>query len=194
MPRKLLLSTYAAAQCLIVSLATTAPAQAAASIPSYFFSEWTVTANCAEAHAGLAAKVDTGLKYRISPATLAPDGSYAFEAENSAQTQWAANWNGVKLQYRPGSQMTTVPADFECLPSGQSTSPFLAMSGFAVAAEPYYEQEHWYGLASIQGQWEHILIFPRPTTGAASALIMLVSVSAPGTITLDDDGLIISHN
>ena len=194
MPRKLLLSTYAAAQCLIVSLATTAPAQAAASIPSYFFSEWTVTANCAEAHAGLAAKVDTGLKYRISPATLAPDGSYAFEAENSAQTQWAANWNGVKLQYRPGTQMTTVPADFECLPSGQSTSPFLAMSGFAVAAEPYYEQEHWYGLARIQGQWEHILIFPRPTTGAASALIMLVSVSAPGTITLDDDGLIISHN
>ena len=194
MPRKLLLSTYAAAQCLIVSLGTTAPAQAAASIPSYFFSEWTVTANCAEAHAGLAAKVDTGLKYRISPATLAPDGSYAFEAENSAQTQWAANWNGVKLQYRPGTQMTTVPADFECLPSGQSTSPFLAMSGFAVAAEPYYEQEHWYGLASIQGQWEHILIFPRPTTGAASALIMLVSVSAPGTITLDDDGLIISHN
>ncbi len=194
MPRKLLLSTYAAAQCLIVSLGTTAPAQAAASIPSYFFSEWTVTANCAEAHAGLAAKVDTGLKYRISPATLAPDGSYAFEAENSAQTQWAANWNGVKLQYRPGTQMTTVPADFECLPSGQSTSPFLAMSGFAVAAEPYYEQEHWYGLAKIQGQWEHILIFPRPTTGAASALIMLVSVSAPGTITLDDDGLIISHN
>ena len=194
MPRKLLLSTYAAAQCLIVSLGTTAPAQAAASIPSYFFSEWTVTANCAEAHAGLAAKVDTGLKYRISPATLAPDGSYAFEAENSAQTQWAANWNGVKLQYRPGTQMTTVPADFECLPSGQSTSPFLAMSGFAVAAEPYYEQENWYGLASIQGQWEHILIFPRPTTGAASALIMLVSVSAPGTITLDDDGLIISHN
>ena len=194
MPRKLLLSTYAAAQCLIVSLGTTAPAQAAASIPSYFFSEWTVTANCAEAHAGLAAKVDTGLKYRISPATLVPDGSYAFEAENSAQTQWAANWNGVKLQYRPGTQMTTVPADFECLPSGQSTSPFLAMSGFAVAAEPYYEQEHWYGLAKIQGQWEHILIFPRPTTGAASALIMLVSVSAPGTITLDDDGLIISHN
>jgi len=194
MPRKLLLSTYAAAQCLIVSLGTTAPAQAAASIPSYFFSEWTVTANCAEAHAGLAAKVDTGLKYRISPATLVPDGSYAFEAENSAQTQWAANWNGVKLQYRPGTQMTTVPADFECLPSGQSTSPFLAMSGFAVAAEPYYEQEHWYGLARIQGQWEHILIFPRPTTGAASALIMLVSVSAPGTITLDDDGLIISHN
>jgi len=194
MPRKLLLPLHAAAQCLIVSLAASSPTHAAATIPAYFFSEWTVTANCTEAHAGLAARVDSGLKFRISPATLATDGSYAFQAQNTAQTQWAPNWNGLKLVYRPGTQMTTVPADFECIPGGESTSPFLAMSGFAVAAEPYYEQEHWYGLARIQGQWEHILIFPRPTTGAASAIIMLVSVNAPGTVTLDDDGVIHSHN
>jgi len=194
MPRKLLLSTHAAAQRLIVSLTASAPTHAAATIPGYFFSEWTVTVNCTEPHAGLAARVAAGLKYRISQAPLATDGSYVLEAQNTAQAQWAANWNGVKLQYRPGTRMTTLPADFECLPSGQSTSPFLAMSGFAVAAEPYYDQEHWYGLAKIQGQWEHILIFPRPTTGTAAAIIMLVSVNAPGTITLDDDGLIISHN
>jgi len=194
MPRKLLLSTHAAAQCLIVSLTASAPTHAAATIPGYFFSEWTVTVNCTEPHAGLAARVAAGLKYRISQAPLATDGSHVLEAQNTPQAQWAPNWNGLKLQYRSGTQMTTIPADFECLPGGVSNSPFLAMSGYAVTPEPYYPQEHWYGLAKIQGQWEHILIFPRPITGAASAIIVMVSVNAPGTITLDDDGAIHSQN
>ncbi len=54
MTRRLALTTFAAVQCLIVGLAATAPAQAAG-IPRYFFKEWTITSNCTEANAGLAA-------------------------------------------------------------------------------------------------------------------------------------------
>ena len=51
MTRKFSLTAFAAAQCLIVGLAATAPARAA-EIPQYFFSQWTVTANCTEAQRG----------------------------------------------------------------------------------------------------------------------------------------------
>jgi len=193
MSHKIPLVTFIASQFLTIGLAATAPARAA-DIPNYFFSEWTVTQNCTEQHAGLAAHVDSGLKFKISNDTLSSDGSYAFEAEDADQVHWAANWNGLQLQYRPGTKLTAVPADFACIPGSESSSPFLAMSGYAQATEPYYEQEHWYGLATIQGQLEHVLIFPRDARGASSAIIVLQSVNSPNTIQLDDNGVIHSQN
>ncbi|HZO24206.1 MAG TPA: hypothetical protein VFB37_17070 [Steroidobacteraceae bacterium] len=191
--QKATLSASIAGQCLVAAFAAAGPASAA-QIPEYFFREWTVTKNCTEAHAGLAAQVAAGLRFRISRDSAAADGSYRFQAEDGAQQQWAANWNGLRLEYRPGTQMTSVPADFECIPGQESSSPFLAMSGYAQASEPYYEQQHWYGLATIHGQLEHVLIFPRNMKGASSAIIVLASVTAPSTIQLDDDGVIHSSD
>jgi len=191
MSRKVALPLAIAAQLCFTGLAASSPARAASAIPDYFFHEWTVTKNCLEAHAGLAARVQAGLKFKIA---AGQDGGYVFVAEDAGQSRWAANWNGLQLSYRAGTKMTALPADFECIPGAESTSPFLAMSGFAQSAEPYYEQEHWYGLAKIHGQLEHVLIFPRDTTGAASAVIVMESVNAPGTVQLDDDGVIHGHN
>src|SRR5579862_3042952 len=84
MSRKVALSLALAAQFCLASLAANSPAQAAgSSIPDYFFREWTVTKNCTEAHAGLAARVDAGLKFKISTAA---DGSYVFVAEDSGSS------------------------------------------------------------------------------------------------------------
>jgi hypothetical protein len=193
MTRKIPLATFAAAQCLLIGLVATAPARAA-DIPGYFFKEWTVTANCTEAHAGLAARVQAGLKFRISKDTVTEEGSYTLEALDGGQQKWAAEWNGLKLEYRPGTKLTTVPADFECIPGAEATSPFLAMSGYVQSAEPYYEPQHWYGLATIHGQLEHVLIFPRDVRGEKSAIIVLQSASNPTDMKLDDDGVIHSRN
>ena len=65
MTRKFSLPAFAATQCLIVGLAATAPARAA-DVPQYFFSQWTVTANCTEAHAGPATRVQPGLQFKIA--------------------------------------------------------------------------------------------------------------------------------
>jgi hypothetical protein len=186
--RKFFLASAVAAQCLVGALAG-APAQAA-TVPGYFFKEWTVAKNCTEQHAGLAARVQTGLKFKISADSQAADGSYVFEAEDVGQTHWAANWNGMKLQYRPGTDMQTLPADFECIPGQEASSPFLAMSNYAQATEPYYQQAHWYGITKIQGQLEHVLIFPRNSGQGPSAVIVMQSVSAPGSVQLDDNGVI----
>jgi hypothetical protein len=197
MTRKLSLTVFAAAQCLFVGLAATTPAQAA-DIPQYFFSQWTVTANCTEAHAGLAARVQTGLQFKISSDSLAADGTYTLQTINAAGQQWATEWNGVKLEYRPGTQMATVPADFTCLAGSESSStaasPFLAMSGYVQTAEPQYAQQHWYGVAKIQGQLEHVLIFPRAAKGDNSAIIVLQSASSSNNVVLDDNGVVSSRN
>jgi hypothetical protein len=194
MPRKISFSTYAALQCLIAGLAATAQARAA-QIPDYFFQQWTVTSNCTEQHAGLAARAQAGLQFRVSKDTASEDGSYVLETVDAGPTnRWAANWNGLRLEYRPGTKMSTVPADFECIAGTASTSPFLAMSGYVQTAEPYYEQQHWYGIATIHGQLQHVLIFPRDVVGDKSAIIVLQSASTPSAIQLDDNGVIISHN
>jgi hypothetical protein len=197
MTRKLSLTAFAAAQCLFVGLTATAPAQAA-DIPSYFFSQWTVTANCAEAHAGPAARVQPGLQFKISSDSVAANGTYSLQAIDTAGQQWASEWNGIKLQYRAGTPMTTVPADFTCVAGSEASSaaasPFLAMSGYVQTAEPQYAQQHWYGLAKIHGQMEHVLIFPRPTTGDNSAIIVLQSASSSSYVVLDDGGVVNSKN
>jgi hypothetical protein len=196
MTRKFSLTAFAATQCLIVGLAATAPARAA-EIPSYFFSQWTVTANCAEANAGPAARVQAGLQFKIASEPAA-DGTYTLQTINAAGQQWASAWSGVKLEYRAGTAMATVPADFECLAGSEaasaSASPFLAMSGYVQTAEPYYAQQHWYGLVKVHGQLEHVLIFPRAAKGDKSAIIVLQSASAGSNISLDDNGVINSKD
>jgi hypothetical protein len=192
MTRKFSLTAFAAAQCLVFGLASTTPA-AAATIPQYFFSQWTVASNCTEANAGPAARVQPGLQFKIAD-TPAADGSYTLQTINAANQQWASEWSGLKLEYRAGTKMTTVPADFECAAGSESSSaassPLLAMSGYVQTAEPQYEQQHWYGLAKIHGQLEHVLIFPRDTKGTKSAIIVLESASASGAVNLDDNGVI----
>jgi hypothetical protein len=195
MTRKLSLATFAATQCLIFGLAATAPARAA-EIPTYFFSQWTVTSNCTEANAGAAARVQPGLQFKIAPNSSA-DGSYTLQTINSAGQQWASEWNGVKLVYRAGTKMNVVPADFTCVAgseqSSASSSPLLAMSGYVQTAEPQYEHQHWYGVAKIHGQLEHVLIFPRDVQGETSAIIVLESASTSTTLNLDDNGVINAH-
>jgi hypothetical protein len=186
--RKSFLFSAVAVQCLVAAFAA-APARAD-TIPAYFFAEWTVSKNCTEQHAGLAARVQSGLKLKISADSLTADGSYVVEAENTGSLHWAANWDGIKLQYRPGTSMSTLPADFECIPGQEATSPFLAMSNYAQATEPYYEQAHWYGIAKIHGQLEHVLIFARDTSTGPRAVIVLQSVTAPTAVQLDDNGVL----
>jgi hypothetical protein len=187
--RKFVLASVVAAQCLIAAF-TAAPARAADAIPGYFFKEWTVTKNCTEQHAGLAARVAAGLKLKISPDNTSADGSYVIEADDVGASHWAANWNGMKLQYRPGTSMQTLPADFECIPGQEASSPFLAMSNYAQSTEPYYEQAHWYGLTKIHGQLEHVLIFPRNSSSGPAAVVVMQSVASPGIVRLDDNGVI----
>ena len=194
MTRKISLTAFAAAQCILVGMLATAPARAA-QIPQYFFSQWTVTANCTEAQAGPATRVQAGLQFKISQS---PDGTYSLQTINASGKQWANEWQGVKLAYRAGTKMSSVPADFECVAGSEaasaSSSPFLAMSGYVQAVEPQYAQEHWYGLARIRGQLEHVLIFPRAVQGDNSAIIVLQSATANSNVVLDDDGVISSRN
>jgi len=197
MTRKISLTAFAAAQCVIASLAAVTPARAA-EIPHYFFSQWTVTSNCTEAHAGPAARLQSGLQWKISKDSATADGTYTLKTINANGQQWASEWSGLKLTYRAGTKMATVPADFECVAGSESAStiasPFLAMSGYVQTAEPQYPQQHWYGLAKIHGQLEHVLIFPRDVKGDKSAIIVLQSASNSTDISLDDDGVVHSRN
>jgi hypothetical protein len=192
MIRKLPLTVFAAAQCLIAGLVVSTPARAA-EVPKYFLSQWTVSSNCTEASAGPATRVQAGLQFSVVKDAA---GQYRLRTFNAAGGQWASEWNGLKLTYRPGTRMTTVPADFECVAgseaSSASASPLLAMSGYVQTAEPQYAQEHLYGLARIHGQLEHVLIFPRDSkaTGGASVIVVLESATAGANISLDDNGVI----
>jgi hypothetical protein len=64
------------------------------------------------------------------------------------------------------------------------------MSNYAQSSEPYYEQAHWYGIAKLHGQLEHVLIFPRNAASGPRAVIVLQSVTSPGSVKLDDNGVI----
>lgn len=193
MTRKISLTVFAAAQCVFAALVASAPAQAADSIPSYFFSQWTVKSNCTEANAGPAARVQAGLKFSISNDST--NGIYTLKTSNTSGKQWASEWNGLKLQFRAGTKMTTVPADFECVAGAEaasaSSSSLLAMSGYVQTVEPQYSYEHFYGLVTIHGQPEHVLIFPRDASaGGAPAIVVLESASTSSTVNLDEGGVI----
>jgi len=193
MSRKLSLTVFAATQCVFAALVATAPARAAAdSIPQYFFNQWTVKSNCAEANAGPATRVQAGLQFKIS--NESHDGTYTLKAINSNGKSWASEWNGIKLQYRAGTRITAVPADFTCVAGSETSSaaasPLLAMSGYVQTVEPQYEQEHLYGVAKIGGQLEHVLIFPRDSKSGTSAVIVLESATSGSNVALDDNGVI----
>ena len=192
MTRKLSLTTFAATQCVFAALVAAAPVHAADSIPQYFLKQWTVKSNCTEANAGPATRVQTGLQFKVTQNSA--DGTYTLKAINSNGKQWASDWNGIKLEYRPGTQMTSIPADFTCEAgseaSSTASSPLLAMSGYVQTVEPQYEQEHLYGLAKIGGQLEHVLIFSRSSQGSGSVVVVLESASSGNAVALDDNGVL----
>ena len=80
MTRRISLVGFAAAQCVFAGMIAAAPARAA-QIPQYFFSQWTVTANCTEAQAGPAARVQAGLQFKISQSA---DGTYTLQTINAS--------------------------------------------------------------------------------------------------------------
>jgi len=178
-----------------LSVAAFPSAAQTTTVPAYFFQQWTVQSNCIEQGFDPAEQTQVGLQFAISPASLAADGlSYAFQPINNATQVWPDGWSELTLQYRAGVQMTTVPADFTCIPGQPSSSALLAMSNFTQSAEPYYEYEHWYGLGTLHGEPHHFLVFPRNVTGADSAIIVLLDAGTDGTVQLDQDGTIHTDN
>lgn len=161
------------------------------SVPGYFFKTWTVDRDCTEAHAGLAAgHTIPGLQFQVKTQA---DGTYTLVPVDTNAGRWGRGWrNGIPLEYRAGAQMASIPADMECVPGQEASSPFLGQAGFAVSAEPYYPYEHWYGQVTIHGEKHHLLIFPRNVqSGPATAAIVLVDEDAQGNLQLDNNGTII---
>lgn len=157
------------------------------SVPSYFLSKWTVDRDCTEAHSGtIHGHAVPGLQIQVKKQT---DGTYTLVPVNNTYT---GAFPRVTLEYRGGAQMAAIPADMECVPGQEESSPFLAQSGFAVSGEPYYPYEHWYGQVTLHGEKHHLLIFPQNVQqGPASAAIVLIDEDAAGNMQLDANGTII---
>ena len=176
------------AQLFVASIAPPVQAQSASAIPAYFFNEWTITKSCTQLNSGSPAHAQAGLRLHVDP--VSADGRYSLRAIDRAQQRWAGGWRTLKLEYRAGTKMRSVPADFECVPGEEASSPFLAMGGYSQTAEPQYEQEHWYGFATINGEAQHILIFPRQARGPSSVVIVVQDADSGDDVTLDSDGTI----
>jgi hypothetical protein len=156
-------------------------------VPDYFFSAWTVDRDCTEAHSGASSgHTLPGLQLQVQKQG---DGTYTLVPVDTTAGRWSRGWKGVQLEYRAGAQMDAVPADMECVPGQEASSSFLAQSGFAVSAEPYYPYEHWYGQVTIHGEKHHLLIFPRSAQGDVA--VVLIDEDAAGNLQLDDNGTII---
>jgi hypothetical protein len=183
---------HAPLSCAVALFAFAPVSQADAQAPAYFFKAWTISRDCSEQHAGPAGHVRKGLKFRIAARSRDADsGDYALEViDGDTVLGWPAGWSKVRLSYRAGAKMTTVPADYECVPGQESTSPFLALSDYAVTEEPWNEFEHWYGELLIHGEPHHVLIFPRDVKGPSSALVMIQDLDAGDRMQLDHNGLI----
>jgi hypothetical protein len=156
-------------------------------VPSYFLGKWTVDRDCTEAHAAtIHGHTIPGLQIQVKPLT---DGTYTLVPVDGT---YSGVWPRVTLEYRGGAKMAAIPADMECVPGQEESSPFLAQSGFAVSAEPYYPYEHWYGQVTLHGEKHHVLIFPQNVQqGPASAAIVLIDEDAAGNMNLDGNGTII---
>ena len=158
-------------------------------VPDYFLKPWTVNRDCTEVHAGLTAgHTIPGLQFQV---VREGDATFTLKPADGAVGRWSRGWTGVKLEYRAGAPMRAIPADMECVPGQEASSPFLAMSGFASSAEPYYGYEHWYGQVTIHGETHHLLIFPTNSQGPSSAAVLLIDVDAAGNLQLDQNGTII---
>ena len=186
---------FSAALAVMASIQTKSEAQTASDIPDYFFSTWTVDRDCTEAHAGTGSgHTLPGSQFRVTRTVSSAGPGYTLQALDKPGLKWASGWKSVKLEYRPGTRITAIPADFECIPGEEASQPFLAQSGFAVSAEPYYGEEHWYATVWLHGQKHHLLIFPRSTQGAESAAIVLIDADAGSNMQLDTNGTIIVQN
>ncbi|MBX5463428.1 MAG: hypothetical protein IRZ28_20340 [Steroidobacteraceae bacterium] len=185
---------FSTALCIMSAVQPRTEAHTASGIPDYFFSTWTVNRDCTEAHAGARGHTIPGQQFRITRSSSDGGITYGLETVDKPGMRWSAGWKTVKLEYRAGARMTTLPADFECIPGEEASSPFLGQSGFAVSGEPYYPYEHWYGTVTLHGQKHHLLIFPRNTKGPSSAAIVLIDADASGNLQLDTDGTIIVEN
>lgn len=185
---------FSTALCLMASIQTKSEAQTASAIPAYFFDTWTVNRDCTEQHAGRGSHSQPGLKFRVTRSTSEAGEGYALEVVSTVNGPGPASWPKVKLEYRAGAQLTSIPADMECVPGEEASSPFLAMSGFSQSSEPYYGYAHWYGQITLHGEKHHFLLFPRNVHGPSSAAIMLVDADASDNLQLDHDGTIIVEN
>jgi len=179
------------AQVLILSIARPVQAQPGG-IPAYFFDEWRITKSCAETGVLSDDHGEAGLRLRIDrAAVMATERRFALRPADAAGKRWRGGWRSLQLVYRPGIPMTSVPADFECIPGQEDSSPLLAMKGFSQTSEPQYEYEHWYGLVRLGRELHHVLIFPRRTKGdVSSVIILLLDADASDGISLDHNGTI----
>lgn len=187
---------FSTALSLMASIQTRSIAQGASGIPDYFFGTWSVSRDCTEAHAGSSGRHTLpGSQFRVVPQAGA-DGAttYALQAVDKPGLRWSKGWKSVQLEYRAGPALKSIPADFECVPGEEASSPFLAQSGFSVSAEPYYAEAHWVGHVKIHGEDHHLLIFPRNVKGADSAVMLLIDADAGDNLQLDTGGTIISEN
>jgi len=176
-----------------VASAIAPPVARADTIPSYFFNNWSIDTNCVEVDdANSADHAATGLKFRIQAASANENNTYAFEMITDGTSTWTIPWTDLRLIYRPGTQMTSVPADFACVPGATPTSPLLAMSNYQQTPEPQFEYEHWYGLVNINGEPHHVLIFPRAASGSSNVVIVLEAATAD-SVQLDTGGTIHGH-
>ena len=185
---------FSTALSLMASIQTKSEAQTPSGVPEYFFSTWTVNRDCTEAHAGSGGHTIPGSQFRVAQSQTADGVTYTLQTLDKPGLRWSKGWKSVKLEYRAGTPLKSIPADFECVPGEEASQPFLAQSGFSVSAEPYYGQQHWYGTVQIHGQKHHLLIFPRNVKGADSAVILLIDADAGDNMQLDTDGTIISEN
>jgi hypothetical protein len=182
---------FSAALSLMASIQTKSEAQTPSGVPDYFFSTWTVNRDCTEVHAGTGGHTIPGSQFRVVRGQAADGVTYTLQALDKPGLKWTKGWKNVQLEYRAGTRLQSIPADFECVPGEEASQPFLAQSGFVVSGEPFYPQEHWYGTVMIHGQKHHLLIFPRNVKGADSAAILLIDADAGGNLQLDGDGTII---
>lgn len=186
---------FSTALSLMASIQTRSIAQDASGIPDYFFGTWTVARDCTEAHAGSTGRHTLpGSQFRVVPQTANGETSYVLQAMDKPGLRWSKGWKNVQLEYRAGTALNRIPADFECIPGEEASSPFLAQSGFSVSAEPYYAEAHWVGKVKIHGEDHHLLVFPRNVKGADSAVILLIDADAGDNLQLDTGGTIISQN
>jgi hypothetical protein len=182
---------FTSALYLMASIPARTEAQNASGIPDYFFGNWTVNRDCTEAHAGTGTgHTIPGSQFRI----VRSQDNYVLQAVDQPGRTWSAGWKNLTLEYRAGARMSSIPADMECVPGDEASSPFLAQSGFSVSAEPYYPYEHWYTTVKIHGEKHHLLIFPRNAHGPNSAAIVLIDADAGDNMQLDHDGTIINEN
>jgi hypothetical protein len=192
MPRVVPILLFSTALSLMAAIQTKTQAQTAPGIPEYFFSTWTVNRDCTEAHSAKSGHTIPGSQFRV--ARSASDGSFVLQTLDKPGLRWSNGWRNVKLEYRPGTMLKSIPADLDCIPGEEASQPFLAQSGYSVSPEPYYAEAHWYGTVKIHGEKHHMLIFPRANKGPDSAAVLLIDADAGDNLQLDTGGTIIVEN